>query len=73
PRLGGLAIFIGVAVGFVVGGLYEQRIQSPIRLTFSNDSTFCIQLSYILSASIYRKTKKRLNSNLFVIPYVMSL
>ena len=26
PRLGGLAIFIGVAVGFVVGGLYEQRM-----------------------------------------------
>ncbi|OJE35278.1 undecaprenyl-phosphate alpha-N-acetylglucosaminyl 1-phosphate transferase [Bacillus proteolyticus] len=28
PRLGGLAIFIGVAVGFVVGGLYEQRMLS---------------------------------------------
>ena len=27
PRLGGLAIFIGVAVGFVVG-LYEQRMLS---------------------------------------------
>ena len=26
-RLGGLAIF-GVAVGFVVGGLYEQRMLS---------------------------------------------
>src|SRR6476659_8749897 len=26
PRLGGLAIFIGVAVGFVVGGLYEQKM-----------------------------------------------
>ena len=27
PRLGGLAIFIGVAVGFVVGA-YEQRMLS---------------------------------------------
>src|SRR6476659_1996401 len=28
PRLGGLAIFIGVAVGFFVSGLYEQRMMS---------------------------------------------
>ncbi|WP_459501846.1 glycosyltransferase family 4 protein [Bacillus sp. C1] len=28
PRLGGLAIFIGVAVGFFVSGLYEERMMS---------------------------------------------
>ncbi|MDM5190786.1 MraY family glycosyltransferase [Bacillus sp. DX4.1] len=28
PRLGGLAIFIGVAVGYFISGLYEQRMMS---------------------------------------------